>query len=99
MDRTSTRLTLAGAAMAALRTAASAASAQQRSEHEKCFGVSVAGQNDCRAGPGATCAGTSRLDDQDNAWKLVPRGTCTALSVPGDRIGSLQPLTRDVPRM
>jgi uncharacterized membrane protein len=84
--------------MAALCTAASAASAQQRSEHEKCFGALLAGWSDCAVGLGTTCAGTSKLDDQDNAWKLVPRGTCTALSVPGDRIGSLQTLTRDVPR-
>ena len=39
---------------------------------EKCFGVSLKGQNDCAAGAGTTCAGTSKTDFQANAWKLVP---------------------------
>lgn len=43
---------------------------------EKCYGVSKAGQNDCAAGPGTSCAGTSKVDYQGNAWKLVPKGTC-----------------------
>lgn len=43
---------------------------------EKCYGVAKAGHNDCKAGPGTTCAGTSKVDDQANAWKLVPAGTC-----------------------
>ena len=49
---------------------------------EKCFGVSLAGQNDCAAGPGTTCAGTSKIDYQGNAWKYVPEGTCTQISTP-----------------
>lgn len=43
---------------------------------EKCFGVAPAGKNDCAAGPGTTCAGTSKKADQANAWKMVPAGTC-----------------------
>jgi len=43
---------------------------------EKCYGISKAGQNDCAAGPGTSCAGTSKVDYQSNAWKLVPKGTC-----------------------
>ncbi|TVQ94323.1 MAG: DUF2282 domain-containing protein [Chromatiaceae bacterium] len=43
---------------------------------EKCFGVALAGKNDCAAGPGTSCAGTSTVDYQGNAWKLVPAGTC-----------------------
>ncbi len=89
--------TLAGAVAAALSLAATPTSAQKRSEQEKCFGVALSGQNDCAAGPGTTCAGTSRVDYQGNAWKLVPRGTCTSLTLTGDRRGSLQPLARDVP--
>jgi uncharacterized membrane protein len=46
---------------------------------EKCFGVSLAGQNDCKAGEGTTCAGTSKMDYQGNAWKNVPAGTCTSI--------------------
>lgn len=49
---------------------------------EKCYGVAKKGQNDCKAGPGTTCAGTSTLDYQGNAWKLVKKGTCTQISTP-----------------
>ena len=48
----------------------------QAASKEKCYGVSLAGQNDCAAGPGTSCAGTSKTDFQSNAWKLVPAGTC-----------------------
>ena len=43
---------------------------------EKCFGVAMKGKNDCAAGAGTTCAGTSKVNDQANAFKLVPKGTC-----------------------
>lgn len=49
---------------------------------EKCYGVSMAGKNDCAAGPGTTCAGTSKVDYQGNAWKNVPAGTCTTIKTP-----------------
>jgi uncharacterized membrane protein len=98
---TSTTLTVAGAMAAALGLAANAASAQPKpppsSSQEKCYGISLRGQNDCAAGAGTTCAGTSKVDYQGNAWRVVPKGTCTKVSVPGDRVGSLQPLTRDLP--
>ncbi len=64
---------------------------------EKCYGVSLAGMNDCAAGPGTTCQGTSTVDFQGNAWAFVPGGTCASIEVPGDREGSPEPLTRDVP--
>lgn len=64
---------------------------------EKCFGVSLAGQNDCAAGPGTTCAGTSKVDYQGNAWTLVPAGTCTTIELPEGRMGSLEALDRDIP--
>lgn len=57
---------------------------------EPCFGVALKGQNDCFAGPGTTCAGTSAKDYQGNAFKLVPTGTCTTISTPGG-MGSLSP--------
>jgi uncharacterized membrane protein len=56
---------------------------------EKCYGVSMAGKNDCAAGPGTTCAGTSKVDYQGNAWKHVPKGTCTAIKTPKG-MGSLE---------
>jgi uncharacterized membrane protein len=63
---------------------------------EKCFGVSLAGHNDCAAGAGTTCAGTSKVDYQGNAWALVPAGTCTTMELPDGRVGSTEPLTRDL---
>jgi uncharacterized membrane protein len=64
---------------------------------EKCYGVSLAGMNDCAAGPGTTCQGTSTVDFQGNAWAFVQGGTCANIKVPGDRKGSTEPLTRDLP--
>jgi len=58
---------------------------------EKCYGVSLAGKNDCAAGPGTTCAGTSKADYQGNAWKNVPAGTCTSIKTPKG-MGSLSPI-------
>jgi uncharacterized membrane protein len=55
---------------------------QDKPAMEKCFGVSMAGKNDCAAGPGTTCAGTSKVDYQGNAWKNVPAGTCTTIKTP-----------------
>jgi len=69
---------------------------------DKCFGVSLAGKNDCKAGPGTTCAGTSKVDYQGNAWTLVAKGTCETLELPAmadgtARNGSLEELDRDLP--
>lgn len=69
---------LAAALGSALAMGASPAHAQEKgAEKEKCYGVALAGKNDCAAGPGTTCAGTSKTDYQANAWKYVPAGTCT----------------------
>ena len=59
---------------------------------EKCFGVALAGKNDCFAGAGTTCAGTSTADYQGNAFKVVPKGTCTTMTTPKGK-GSLEPVT------
>ena len=48
-------------------------------DKEKCYGVAKAGKNDCAAGPGTTCAGTSKVDFQGNAWSLVAKGSCTSI--------------------
>ncbi len=66
---------------------------------EKCYGVALKGQNDCKAGAGTTCQGSSTVDFQGNAWKFVQGGTCAAIELPGagDRMGSPKALTRDVP--
>ena len=57
---------------------------------EKCFGIALKGQNDCNAGAGTTCAGTSTNDYQGNAFKLVAKGSCTTISTPNGP-GSLSP--------
>ena len=85
MSKTIKAVAAASAVAAAFATHATTASAQ---ENEKCYGVSLAGENDCAAGPGTTCAGTSTVDYQGNAWTLVPAGTCETMEVPGDRMGA-----------
>ncbi|MFW2587709.1 DUF2282 domain-containing protein [Sagittula sp. SSi028] len=85
-------------AFAALTTASGAHAAGQ----EKCFGISLAGENGCAAGPGTTCAGTSTVDYQGNAWTLVDAGTCADIELPAmadgtPRMGSLEELDRDLP--
>jgi uncharacterized membrane protein len=57
---------------------------------EKCYGVALKGQNDCFAGAGTTCAGTSTVNYQGNAFKLEPKGTCTTIKTPSGN-GSLTP--------
>ena len=58
---------------------------------EKCYAVSLAGKNDCAAGAGTTCAGTSKMDYQANSWKNVPVGTCSTMKTPKG-MGSLTPI-------
>lgn len=89
-------IALAGAVAGALAIAAETASAAESSK-EKCYGVSLKGLNDCAAGPGTTCAGTSKVDYQGNAWTYVDAGTCLDIDLPDDRMGSLEPLDRDRP--
>ncbi|KTF70342.1 DUF2282 domain-containing protein [Sphingomonas sp. HT-1] len=77
------------AASVALGIAGAAAQAQQP-KMEKCYGVALAGKNDCKAGAGTSCAGTSTRNYQGNAWKLVKAGTCTSIKTPKGN-GSLTP--------
>lgn len=76
-----TRPTLSAAAVALALGAAFTAmpAAAQEAAKEKCFGVAMKGKNDCAAGAGTTCAGTSKMDHQGNAWSYVPKGTCTKM--------------------
>ncbi len=61
---------------------------------ERCYGVSLAGQNDCGAGEGTTCAGSSTMDYEEDAWKLVPKGTCLEIKTPYGH-GTLEPPPTD----
>ena len=79
---------LALAVGAALSLAAAPAAAQDRmADKEKCFGVALKGKNDCKAGAGTTCAGTSKIDYQGNAWWMVPKGTCDKTASPTSPTG------------
>lgn len=69
-------LALALGAALQLAHAQSDPNAKAAGEKEKCYGVAMKGKNDCAAGPGTTCAGTSVRDHQGNAWSYVPKGTC-----------------------
>ncbi|PCJ75400.1 MAG: hypothetical protein COA53_05705 [Rhodobacteraceae bacterium] len=94
--------TVALASAIASALVAQTSTATAAGDKEKCFGVSLAGQNDCAAGPGTTCAGSASVDYQGNAWSLVPAGSCTTMELPASsdgtaRNGSLEALERDIP--
>ena len=84
-------LALASALSAALTTMS--APVAFGAEMEKCYGVALKGQNDCKAGEGTSCAGTSTIDYQGNSWKLVPKGSCVSMDTPLGK-GSLEPIKR-----
>ncbi|MDJ0641598.1 MAG: DUF2282 domain-containing protein [Erythrobacter sp.] len=83
--------TEANAGEGAATTEAEALAAAGSGEKEKCYGVSKAGENDCAAGPGTSCAGTSVVDYQGNAWTYVDAGTCLTIETPNGT-GSLEPI-------
>ena len=89
-----TQLAAAAAALSVFAAGTAATAAPQKSAGkpamEKCYGVSLAGKNDCAAGAGTSCAGTAKRDYQGNAWKYVAKGTCTKISTPKGK-GSLKP--------
>ena len=79
-----------GGAEAPAGTEAEALAAAGGGEKEKCYGVSLARQNGCQAGPGTSCAGTSTIDYQGNAWSYVDAGTCESIERPDGSFGSLE---------
>ena len=85
-------LALAGALATALASVSVPATAEA-GDKEKCYGVALKGMNDCAAGPGTTCAATSKVDYNGAAWQLVPKGTCTTIDTPFGK-GSLEPIKR-----
>jgi uncharacterized membrane protein len=90
-----TATTLTATALAAMLAAgiASAEPVKPQPTKDKCYGISLAGKNDCAAGAGTSCAGTSHRDYQGNAWKYVNKGTCTQIRTPNGT-GSLTPKPR-----
>ena len=86
-------IAIAGAAAALVSTAGMADPVKPQPSKEKCYGISLAGKNDCAAGAGTTCAGTSKRNYQGNAWKYVAKGTCASIKTPKGT-GSLKPIAR-----
>ena len=71
-------------------TAAHAGPVKPNPTKDKCYGISLAGKNDCAAGAGTSCAGTAKRDYVGNAWKYVAKGTCATIKTPKGA-GSLTP--------
>ena len=86
---TKTSLLAAGALLAAISFTSAATAQDKMAGKEKCYGITKAGQNDCKAGAGTTCAGSQKVDYQKDAWKLVAAGTCEKMEANG-RKGSLK---------
>ena len=90
MTITTTHAAIAASLALALATGTAHAADSAAKKTEKCYGVALAGKNDCAAGAGTSCAGTSKVDYQGNRWKLVPAGSCTTIKTPKGP-GSLTP--------
>jgi uncharacterized membrane protein len=88
-----TQMAAAAAVLTAVASAASAGPVAPQPGMDRCFGIAMAHHNDCAAGPGTSCAGTSNRNYQGNAWKYVARGTCTRIRTPRGA-GSLTPVQR-----
>jgi uncharacterized membrane protein len=80
----STLIALAAAAAAA-GAAGAAGSKVAAASAEKCYGIALAGKNDCKAGVGTSCAGSSTVNYSGKHFKDVRPGTCVSLG------GTLQP--------
>lgn len=93
MNRRTAGLAIAGSLLSALAITATPAAADGT---EKCYGISLAGQNDCASASGNSCAGHATMDFDKQAWKLVPAGSCetTMVTLPdgSNRAGSLKPI-------
>jgi uncharacterized membrane protein len=91
MNKTHAHNTISAIALATALGAAlsitSASVAAEEAGKEKCFGVALKGKNDCKAGPGTTCAGTAKIDYQGNAWRYVPQGSCEKTASPTSPTG------------
>ncbi|KMW72449.1 membrane protein [Photorhabdus luminescens subsp. luminescens] len=87
MTKQTTKALLALALGSVFIAGSTSAMADAGSKTEKCYGVSLKGKNDCKAGAGTTCAGTSKKDYQGNAWKMVPAGSCVKMKSPTSPTG------------
>ncbi|KXI22800.1 BufA1 family periplasmic bufferin-type metallophore [Photobacterium sanguinicancri] len=80
MKKTNIALATAVTGLIALAgTMASTSAVAADGAKEKCYGVAKAGKNDC-ATKTSSCAGTSKVDGQKDAFIMVPKGLCDRLS-------------------
>ena len=87
-------IALAAATLSLLATAAvQAGPVAAQPGKDKCYGIALKGKNDCAAGPGTNCAGSSTTDYQGNAWQYVAKGSCAKIKTPKGA-GSLTPKKR-----
>jgi uncharacterized membrane protein len=89
-DNTKTMIssTLAGILVAAAGSAL--AVPEQPKSWEKCAGIAKAGMNDCGSLDGKHgCAGKAVIDNSDNEWVYVPKGTCTKIT--GGVVAAVKP--------
>jgi uncharacterized membrane protein len=81
-SKTAVAFSLAGSLAAALALASTSKASAAATQKDKCYGVALAGKNDCAAGAGTNCAGSSTIDYDPHAWKYVPKGTCETMMTP-----------------
>jgi uncharacterized membrane protein len=96
MSNRTLSLALATAVGAAISMSAIATAQQPAVDKEKCYGIALSGKNDCAATGNNSCAGTSKVDYDKGAWKMVTKGTCASTEVTlkdgSKRKGSLAPI-------
>ncbi|MEE9451553.1 MAG: DUF2282 domain-containing protein [Gammaproteobacteria bacterium] len=71
------------AAVAALSLSLSAGQAiakKDMADMEKCYGIAKAGMNDCGAGDKVSCKGSAKMDNDPDAFVMVPKGTCDKIT-------------------
>jgi len=67
---------LAGLLAVGIAAAATAQPMPAPKDNEKCYGIALAGKNDCGTAKHA-CAGLgAKVDKDPNEWKYVAKGTC-----------------------
>ncbi len=73
---------LAGLAFVGLGATTACADSHKDDEKVKCFGVAKAGKNDCATGK-TSCAGSAKMDRQEDAFVAIPKGICEKLAGAG----------------
>jgi len=63
--------------LALLSAVAVPSAALAAGDKEKCYGIAMAGKNDCASADGAhACAGQAKADKAPSEWKYVAKGSC-----------------------